>query len=121
MQSKMQDCTTLLVTEAELVAAMACAQDMLFSMWLMESIGLTVKKPMVLTVDNKGAKDLANNWSMGGRTRRIDVQYYFLHELKEAGLVQMVWQHGVHNCTDLFTKNLDGPTFRRHANVFCSE
>ena len=32
MRSKMQDCTTLSVMEAELVAAMACAQDMLFSM-----------------------------------------------------------------------------------------
>ena len=38
----MQDCTTLLVTEAELVAAMACAQDMLFSMRLLELIGLKV-------------------------------------------------------------------------------
>ena len=121
MRSKMQDCTTLWVTEAELVAAMACAQDMLFSMRLMEPIGLTVKKPLILTVDNKGAKDPANNWSVGGRTRHIDVRYYFLRELKESGLVQTVWQHGVHNCTNLFTKNLDGPTFRRHANVFCSE
>ena len=76
---------------------------------------------MVLTVDNKGAKDLANYWSVAGRKRHIDVQYYFLHELKEAGLVQTVWQHGVHNCADLFTKNLDGPTFRHHANVFFKE
>ena len=68
MHSKMQDCTTLSVTEADLVAAMACAQDMLFSMRLMESIGLMVKKPIILTVDNKKAKDLANNWSVGGRT-----------------------------------------------------
>ena len=115
MSSKMQDCMTLSVTEAELVAATACVQDMLFSMRLMESIGLTVKKPMILMVDNKGAKDLANNWSVGGRTRHIDVRYYFLRKRKEAGLVQMVWQH------DLFTKNLDGPMFRCHANVFCSE
>ena len=45
---------------------MACAQDMLFLMWL-ESIGLKVRKPMVLMVDNIGAKDLANNWSVEGR------------------------------------------------------
>jgi len=115
MRSKMQDCTTLSVTEAELVAATACVQDMLFAMRLMESIGLSVKKPMALTVDNKGAKDLANNWSVEGRTRHIDVRYYFLHELKEAGLVQTVWQHGTNNCADLFTKNLDGAAFRRHA------
>ena len=106
MRSKMQDCMTLSVTEAELVVATACAQDMLFSMQLMESIGLTVKKPMILTVDNKGAKDLANNWSVGGRTRHIDVRYYFLRKLKETDLVQMVWQHGVHNCANFVHKEL---------------
>ena len=75
MRSKMQDCMTLSVTEAELVAAAACVQDMLFLMQLMESIGLTVKKTMILMVDNKGAKDLANNWSVGGQTWHIDVRY----------------------------------------------
>ena len=50
--------------EAELVAAMACAQDMLFSMQMLESIGLKVRKPVVLMVENKGEKDLANNWSV---------------------------------------------------------
>ena len=58
----------LSVTEAELYAATQCAQDMLFVMRVMESMGLRVKKPMNLFVDNKGAVDLANNWSVGGRT-----------------------------------------------------
>lgn len=119
MQSKMQDCMTLSVMEAELVAAMACAHDMLFLMRLLESIRLKVQKPMVLTVDNKEAKDLANNWSVGGRTWHIKVRLYFLRELKEVGLIQTVWQDGVNNCMDLFTKSLDGVTFQQHAAVFC--
>jgi len=43
-----------------------------------------VKKPMILEVDNKGAKDLAHNWSIGGRTRHVDLKYHFLRELKAA-------------------------------------
>jgi hypothetical protein len=39
----------------------------------MESIGLKVKKLMILKIDNKGAVDLANNWSIGGRTRHIEI------------------------------------------------
>ena len=50
--------------------------------------------------------------------RHIEVRFYFMRELKEVGLIQTVWQHGVNNCADLFTKNLDGATFRRHAAVF---
>ena len=47
------------------------AQDMLYVYRLLESIGLSVELPMLLEIDNKGAVDLANNWSMGGRTRHV--------------------------------------------------
>jgi len=56
---RMQQCVTLSVTEAEYVSATECAQDMLYSMRILELIGLKVKKPMTLEVDNKGAVDLA--------------------------------------------------------------
>jgi hypothetical protein len=56
--SRMQGHVTLLIAEAELAAAMLqCSQDMLFTMRVMELIRLKVKKPMILEVDNKGAKD----------------------------------------------------------------
>ena len=45
---------------------------------------------MILEVDNKGAVDLANNWNVGGRTRHIDVRYWFLRELKEKSIVKTV-------------------------------
>ncbi len=44
IRSKMLDCVTLSVTEAELVAATQCAQDMLFVMRVLESMDLKVKK-----------------------------------------------------------------------------
>ena len=74
------------MTEAELAAATQCAQDMLFVMRVMESIGLKVHKPMILEVDNKGAKDLTHNWSVGGRTRHVNVREWFLRDLKEEGV-----------------------------------
>ena len=58
---------------------------MLRCMRVLESVGLKVEKPVILEIENKGAVDLANNWSAGGRTRHIDVRYYFLRELKEQG------------------------------------
>ena len=67
-RSKMQKCVTLSVTQAEHVACVECVQDMLFIVRLLESIGLKVKKPMILRCNNKGAVDLANNWSTAGRT-----------------------------------------------------
>jgi hypothetical protein len=86
-RSNTQKSVTLLVTEAELVAATQCAQDMLFAMHVVESMGLEVKKPMILKIDNKGAVDLTHNWSVGGRTCHVEVRQYFLRDLKEDGMI----------------------------------
>jgi hypothetical protein len=120
-RSKMQDCVTLSVTEAELVAATQCAQDMLFVMRVLESMDLKVRKPMILEVDNKGAKDLAHNWTIGGRTRHVDVKYHFLRELKENGIILVKWISQEENSSDLFTKNLATTLFKKHAKVYCSD
>jgi len=107
--------------EAELVSATSCAQHMLYAMRVLESMGLKVKKPMILWMDNKGALDLSNNWSVSGRTRHVDVRYYFLRELKEAEIILTKWVSSEENCTDLFTKNLGGSPFEKHVEVFCGE
>ena len=85
----MMPIVALLVTEAELYLAVLCAQDMLFAMQIMNAMQLKVKMPMYLFVDNKGAKELCNNWSVGGRTWHVEVKQYFLQELKEAGLIEV--------------------------------
>jgi hypothetical protein len=89
-KSKMQSCVTLSVSEAEYVAAGECVQDMMFTMRPLESVGLKVKKPMIIEMDNKGAIDLTTNWSASGRTRHIDVRHHFMRELKEEGVIQPV-------------------------------
>jgi hypothetical protein len=119
--SGMQNCVTLSVTEAELVAAIMAVQDMLYVKKVLESMGLQAELPMILYVDNKGAKDLVNNWSVGGRTRHMDVRNHFLRELKEAGIVRVQYVKTEDNCTDMFTKNLSGSVFNKHARVFCGD
>ena len=54
-----------------------CAQDMLDIKRVLESMGLEVELPMVLKIDNSGAVDLANNWSVGGRTGHIKTRMCF--------------------------------------------
>jgi hypothetical protein len=103
-KSKMQQCVTLSITEAELVSATTCAQDIILVMRLIESIGLKVKKPMILEVDNEGAKDLTENWSVGGRMRHVNVCEYFLRDMNEDGVIRVRWLPANEN-SDLFTKN----------------
>ncbi len=46
---------------------------MLYVRHILESMGLKVKLPMILEMDNIEAVDLANNWSIGVHTRHVDV------------------------------------------------
>jgi hypothetical protein len=77
-KSLTQKSVALSVCEAEQMAGVLCAQDMLYTKNLLELMGLKVKLPIVLEKDNKGAVDLANDWSVGGQTRHVDIRQCFL-------------------------------------------
>ena len=84
---------------------------MLYTKHLIESLGLKVKSPMVLEMDNKGAVNHTNSWSVGGNMRHVGMKQVFLRELKEDGILIFEWIPGEINDADMFTKNLDGPLF----------
>jgi hypothetical protein len=117
-KSKIQNWVTLSVTEAELVSATTCAQSHFFHYRLLSDLGLRVKLPMILEMDNKGARDLVCNWSAGGRLRHVDIRQYFLRDLKEDGLVWTTWIPTEDKSADAFTKNLSGPLFEKHIRTY---
>jgi len=98
--SSMQKSVALSVCEAEQTAEVLCAQDMLYVRHILESMRLKVKLPIILEMDNMGAVDLANNWSVGGRTRHVDVRQCFLWELKESKILDIRWIKGSENDAD---------------------
>jgi hypothetical protein len=112
---------TLSVTEAELAAVVTLVQDMMYVYRVIKSIGLTVELPMIAELDNSGARDLANSWSVGGRTRHVDVRMFFLRELKEEGLVAFKHIPGSGNEADIFTKNVDAVSLHKHITKLCGE
>jgi hypothetical protein len=117
-KSSTEKTVLLSTTEAATYAGVTCVQDMLYMKNVLESLGLKVKLPMVLEMDNQGAVYLSSNWSVGGRTRHIDVQSVFLQELKEAGILVITWIAGTTDQADIFTKNWDGPKLQRYTNIF---
>ena len=102
------------MTEAESAAGVTEAQDMVYYHNVFTSLGLKVKLPMVLEMDNKGAVDLANNLSVGGQTRRVDVRVHYLRQLKDEGMIVIKHISGDDNEADIFTKNTLTATFNRH-------
>jgi len=73
---------------------------------------------MVLEMDNQGAVDLANGWSVGGRTRHVDVRIHYIRELKEPGMLLIKWVPGPQNDADMHTKNVPNPLFENFGRVY---
>jgi hypothetical protein len=46
---------------------------------------------MIFNVNSKRAKDLVNNWSVGGRTQHKGIGYVYLCEAKEKSMVKIEW------------------------------
>jgi hypothetical protein len=120
-RSVTQKTVALSSCKAELNAAVLCVQDMIYGKNLLESVGLKDQLPMVLEMDNKGAVDLINSFSVGGRTRHIGIKQCFLRELKEAKQLIVNWIPGSENNADMFTKNLDGPLFKKYVEMLLGE
>ena len=117
-RSSTQKFVTLSVMEAQSVAGIMIVQDMLYVYHLLLSLGLRVELPMLLEMDNKGAVDLANNWSVGGLTRHVDVRNFFLRELKDKGLPVIKHVSGEDNDADIFMKNTSVQIFNKHVSKF---
>ena len=76
---------------------------------------------MVLEMDNKGAVDHFNSWSIGGHLLHVGTNQVFLRELKEDGMLLVRWIPTSENEADLFTKKLDGPLFAKFAKAFVGD
>jgi hypothetical protein len=70
----MQECVTLSVAEAELMTLIAHVQEMIHVKQLIELMNLNMHLPLKIKVDNKGAKDLVNNWSISVKTRHVGLR-----------------------------------------------
>ena len=97
---------------------MSRVQDMVYVKNVIKSLGLTVELPMILEMDNRESIDLANSWSVGGRTRHVGCKLNWLRELKEEGITEYRLVSGDDNGADMHTKNVPGPLLNKHVRVY---
>jgi hypothetical protein len=75
---KGQKGATFSSSEAEYVAISEAVKEISFIYYLLESIGMNVKLPIVVSCDNVGAIFMAKNSSSGVLTRHVDTSCYFI-------------------------------------------
>jgi hypothetical protein len=84
--SKLQTVVTLFTTEAEYMTATQACKEAIWMRKLMEELGHKQKK-IPLYCDSQSALHIARNSTFHSRTKHINVQYHFIHEVVKDGSV----------------------------------
>ena len=111
--SKRQACITMSSTEAEIVAASACAVEIIHTRGLLSEMGLP-QETTPLFVDNSGAVELSRDRKSCHRSRHVDRRYFKVREVSFEGQLRVEHVDTKLNSSDLLTKPLPLPTFMQH-------
>lgn len=117
-RSRAQKAVALSSAEAEYYAMSEAAKEIRFMVQLLESMGITVKKPIIVHADNIGAIFLSENASATSRTRHIDARYHFIREFIAEGFLKIVFVKTKENKSDIFTKNVSSEIYDSHVQDY---
>ena len=112
--SKRQACIAMSSTEAEIIAASACAVEVVHYRKLLEEMGLPQLEPTPLYVDNSGAVELSRDRKSCHRSRHVDRRYFKVRELAAEGHLWVEHVDTVENPADILTKTLKIEAYTRH-------
>ena len=112
-KTKLQPIVTLSSTGAEFVAGCACAKEMMSIKHLLDDIGIPLTSTPVLKMDNTSAATIAGKPTFSGRSKHLEVRYFYLKQLVQEGLLDIQYVQTTDNIADFFTKPLARVVFER--------
>ena len=120
-RSKAQGSVALSSTEAEFYALSESAKEIKFIVQVLISMGIPVKIPIIVRVDNVGAIFMSENVSTSSRTKHVDTRYHFVREFVEEGFVKIIFVRSEDNISDPFTKNTPSSIYEKHTAEFVAQ
>ncbi|KAG8640637.1 hypothetical protein MANES_13G070650v8 [Manihot esculenta] len=115
--SKKQPIVTLSSTEAKFVTATSCACQAIWLRRILEELQLKQEGATTIFCDNSSAIKLSKNPVLHGRSKHIDVKYYFLRDLCNEGKIELKYCPGEEQLADIFTKSLKLHSFLNLINL----
>ncbi|KAJ4710246.1 Retrovirus-related Pol polyprotein from transposon TNT 1-94 [Melia azedarach] len=111
--SRKQPIVTLSTTEAEFVAAAACASQAIWMKRILEKLSLEESKCTTIRCDNSSTIKLSKNPLLHGRSKHIDVRFHFLCDLTREGTIELLYCGTEDQLADVMTKSLTLDAFQR--------
>ncbi len=117
-KSRLQKSVSLSSSEAEYYALSEAAKEIKFVVQILTSIGIQVKTPIVVHVDNVGAIFMSENVSATQRTKHVDARYHYVREFIEEGFIKIIFVKTEENKSDIFTKNVNQQIYEKHVEDY---
>ena len=89
--SKKQQIVSLSTTKVEFIVATACACQAIWLRRILEELQFKQVEATTVFCDNNSAIKLFKNPVLHGRSKHIDVKYYFLRDLSNDGTIKLVY------------------------------
>ena len=90
------------------------AKEVKFVAMLMKTMGIDVKIPITVRVDNVAAIFMAETANSSNRTRHVDICYHFIREYVEDEFIRIKFVTTDKNLADMFTKNTNKKVHSLH-------
>lgn len=120
-RSKNMKSVTLSSSEAEYVALSKAAKEIKFVYQLLIGIGMKVKLPIVVRVDNLGAIFMSENVLVSQGTKHVDIRHRFVREFVFEEFIKVIFVKTENNDSDIFMKNLGGASHEHHSSKMIIE
>ena len=87
--SKKQPIVTLSSIEAEFIAATACACQAIWLRRILKEMQFKLRNATTICCDNNSTIKLSKNPVLHGRSKHIDIKYYFLRDICKDGAIEL--------------------------------
>jgi len=111
--SKKQPIVALSTTEAEFVAAAACACQAIWIRMVLRGLNHVQHKGTIIMCDNTSTIKLSKNPVMHGRSKHIRVRFHFLRDLVKSEKIEFVHCGTQKQVADVMTKALKLEAFQK--------
>jgi hypothetical protein len=109
---KTQPTVALSSTEAEYMALSSSAQEAIWLIGILNSLGINNHETVTLFCDNQGSIKLAKNPTNHSRTKHIDIRHHFIREAVDSKKIQLEYINTKENLADMLTKPLGNISLR---------
>merc|ERR1712086_43386 len=115
--SRKQSSVALSSCEAEIMAASEGAKEAVYFDAFLAELGHSDGKPVKMSVDNTGARDLAYNPEHHAKSKHILRRHFFVREMVEQMRLEVPYVNTADNEADFFTKPLCSKVFHAMRDV----